>query len=479
MSRSDNSGAAPAHRGWRFGAGGALALLLGLLLRLWFVLHEARIAGDSLVYGDIALNMLQRHAYGFAITQSGVVVATRSTLIRLPGYPLFLAACFFFFGREHYTAVLLAQTAIDLWTCLLLAGLARRLFGGRAGLAALWLAALCPFTAYYVAAPLTETLTLFCIALAFYALLRWRECGCGMNRWVYEVAFALGYALLLRPEQGMLAAAVVPAMLCMSRRHSQWRGLDVLPAIVVSILTLLPLAPWTARNWMTFHVFQPLAPRFANDPGEYNPAGFERWYRTWGVDFASTQNVYWNANGGDILIGDLPDRAFDSNAQYVQTEALLAAYEAKLTLSPTLDRRFDALARERIANDPLRYYVWLPIARVLNMMFRPRVDMMEVPLEWWKAHGHARTFALALGYGALNLAFFVLAALGFWRRSLWRQHRPIIWAMLATIGMRALLLLTLDNSETRYTLEFFPVLIVLAAAWLARPPRAGHSELIG
>ena len=36
--------------------------------------------------------------------------------------------------------------------------------------------------------------------------------------------------------------------------------------------------------------------------------------------------------------------------------------------------------------------------------------------------------------------------------------------MLASILLRSALLLTIDNSEPRYTLEFFPILIVLAAA---------------
>jgi hypothetical protein len=42
--------------------------------------------------------------------------------------------------------------------------------------------------------------------------------------------------------------------------------------------------------------------------------------------------------------------------------------------------------------------------------------------------------------------------------------------MLATVLLRAGLLLTLDNSEPRYTLEFFPVLLVLAGALFAHYP---------
>src|ERR1043166_4298674 len=137
------------------------ALALGLALRLLFVVHTPRIAGDTLIYGDIAKNWMQHGVYGFSQTASGPV----PTLIRLPGYPLFLALCFGIFGADHYRAVMVVQCLIDLVTCLLVADLARRLFGRRAGMVVLWLAVLCPFTANYVAAPLTETLSLLCIAV--------------------------------------------------------------------------------------------------------------------------------------------------------------------------------------------------------------------------------------------------------------------------------------------------------------------------
>src|SRR5258708_18969608 len=137
----------------------ALALAAGLALRLWFVAHQARIAGDTLLYGNIARNWMQHGVYSFTPLPGPPL----PTLIRLPGYPLFLMACFSIFGVEHYAAVMYVQCVIDLCTCLLMAALARRLFGPRAAMAALWLSALCPFTAIYTAAPLTEVLTLFCI----------------------------------------------------------------------------------------------------------------------------------------------------------------------------------------------------------------------------------------------------------------------------------------------------------------------------
>ncbi len=57
-----------------------------------------RSTGDTLIYGDLAKNLLLHGQY--AITDGSGVL--HSTLIRLPGYPLFLALCFRLFGMENY-----------------------------------------------------------------------------------------------------------------------------------------------------------------------------------------------------------------------------------------------------------------------------------------------------------------------------------------------------------------------------------------
>jgi 4-amino-4-deoxy-L-arabinose transferase-like glycosyltransferase len=443
------------------GAYAALALAAGLALRLWFVAHVARVGGDTLIYGNIARNWMQHGVYSFTAPPNVPV----PTLIRLPGYPLFLMACFWLFGVEHYPAVMYVQCVIDLCTCMLIAALAGRLFGRRAAMAALWLSALCPFTAIYTAAPLTEVLTLFCIALTFYGLERWRSAGLGFNRWLWVTSGAMAYSVLLRPEQGLLAATVIPAMLWMvwhtpeARRYLQK---SVLPVALAALCVVLPLAPWTVRNWRTFHVLQLLAPRYATDPGEFVPLGFQRWYRTWAIDFASTEEVYWNYNSAPIWIGDLPARAFDSDDQYTRTDAILRTYNENYNATPSLDARFEALAKERIHDDPVRYYVALPVARLMNMLFRPRAEMLEVPLEWWRWREHLQITLLAAGLAVLNLGYFVLGGVGLWRwrRSGWGPHLAVAGAMMGFVVLRCALLLTLDNSEPRYTLEFFPLLIV-------------------
>jgi 4-amino-4-deoxy-L-arabinose transferase-like glycosyltransferase len=454
----------------RTGYGWGAALVAGAILRLLLLHIRPRFSGDALMYSELAHNMLAHHIFGFS---ENII---RPTLIRLPGYPIFLAACFVVFGNANYLAVLWVQMAIDLASCALLGALAWRLAGRRAGLIAVWLAALCPFTANYSVTVLTESLSLFCVVLGFFALERWDAQWMTGRRglgWAVATGCALSFAVLLRPDQGLLAAAVVPVMLWVSLRHRhQTLANRLLPATVASLVVLLPLLAWTGRNWRTFHVIQPLTPRYANDPDEVVPVGFQRWYRTWAIDYQSTFDVYWNYNDSRLNLADLPHRAFDNAEQLAQTRSLYAQYNQVVTATPAFDKAFAQIAKERIAYHPLRYYVALPIARELDMWLRPRTELMKMPIDWWAIGSHPKRSAAEIAYALLNAAYLGLAIAGIfcWRARKWSERGALAFAMLSFVGLRCLLLLTLDNSESRYTLECFPIVILLASfAFLSRP----------
>jgi len=427
----------------------ALALLAGAALRLWFIHEYPVVEGDTFLYGDIAKNWMLHGIYG--LSDAGDI---HPTLIRLPGYPLFLILCFRLFGLEHYTAVMHVQTAIDLATCLLIAAFAQRIWNTRAAWAALWLAVLCPFTANYAAAPLSETLELFCTALGFYAFVRMLETP--LASWCITLVLAWSYAALLRPDGALLAVALCPALVLCGRqrlgaaRMTRW-------AAVAAFLSVLPFVAWTIRNERTFHVFQPLAPRYAVDPGESPNRGFNRWTKTICVDLACTSDVYWNANDDVIDIGKLPARAFDSPAQYQQTRQLLVEYNRTTTLTPQLDAAFGALAAQRIHDHPFRCYVLLPLARLADMWLRPRTENLWIELRWWQFNRHESETEFSFAYAALNCAYLVAALIGYLKRPPWRG------AILAFVLLRCALLLTLEAPEPRYTLECFPPLIALAA----------------
>ena len=446
-----------------------LALLAGLGLRLWFMRFHAHIEGDSLVYGDIAGNMLRHHVYGF--TEPGHV---RPTLIRLPGYPALMAACFAVAGIGHYGSVIWLQILIDLASCLLLAGLAQNLMGPTAGMCALWLGVLCPFTANYTAAPLTEIPAVFCVTLTFYSLERWWAAWRAQRatlRWACTLGAALSFAILLRPDRALLAVAAVFAMIFIATKTSaRVRRAQLLQVAAVCCIIAAPLAAWAGRNWHVFHVFEPLAPRFANDPGEPVNFGFQRWYRTWAIDFKSTVDVYWSYDGATIYLWDLPPRAYDSATQQAQTAAIYRVYNDALTPTPAMDTAFAQIAADRVRAHPFRYYIELPTLRLANMWLRPRTEMLPIALDWWNFRAHRAASNKALAYALLNFAYLALAAVGLWRwrRFGWSGMRPLGYAMVAFVLLRSALLLTIDNSEPRYTIDCFPVVILFAAFALAR-----------
>lgn len=438
-----------------------LVSLAALVLRLVFYFRFPHIFGDSLVYGDIGKNWLDHGTFG--LTHSSGV---RPTLIRLPGYPAFLAACFALFGREHYNAVLLVQIVIDVATCFFIADLARRTGSARAARLAFLLAALCPFTANYTVAPLTETLSIFFVAVAldaaaagFNALEQghtawraWTWCG---------VAVACG--ILLRPDGGILLIALgIYLLLRLSRRspertHLFWAG------VLVLAISLAPLVPWTIRNWRAFHRFQPLVPQSASDPGEFAPDGFDKWVCTWVADYVSTEEVYWQVPDDKLDLGVLPSRAFDSPAERETTRAIFDAYAHTLVINPELNAQLTVLANQRIRRDPLRYYVWLPGLRVADMWLRPRTEMLPLDTRWWDFADDTQSSVIAVLWGALNLLFVLAAVMG-----AVRGPRPRYLAMmLLFVLLRSAFLATLPNPEPRYTLECYPVVLLLGGAWIS------------
>jgi 4-amino-4-deoxy-L-arabinose transferase-like glycosyltransferase len=456
------------------------ATLAGLALRLLFLFRFPSLTADSLVYGDIAKNWLEHGVYG--ITDTGRIVATS---IRLPGYPAFLAAVFSIFGMEHYRAALVLQVALDLGSCFLIADLARRAVSPRTAKVAFLLAALCPFLADYTAAALTETLEIFFTVLALECALAglaaWDRpslgpwLGCGAS---------VGAAILLRPDGGLLLVAVgLCLFLLLFRASPQDTGTRASAAqlrpvlragVAVGLLSLAPLVPWTLRNLHTLDQFQPLAPRYASEKSEFVPMGFNHWVKTWMADYVSVEEIYWSVPGDSIGAENLPRRAFDSPEQHEQTLRLLADYNSLLQVTPALDARFQGLAEERIHAAPLRYYLWLPLLRIADMWLRPRTELLPCDTRWWAFNDDPKWSVLALGLGAVGVLYVVTACTGLVRTKL---TAPVA-LLLTFVVLRSVFLGSLENPEPRYTLECYPVVIVLAAAlFREKEGDTGDSEM--
>jgi 4-amino-4-deoxy-L-arabinose transferase-like glycosyltransferase len=435
-----------------------LATIAGVGLRLLFIYRFPGVTIDSLIYGDIAKNWLQHGIYGL----SGPYEIS-PTYIRLPGYPAFLATVFAIFGMEHYRAVLIVQLFVDLGTCFLVADITRRIISDRGAKAAFVLASLCPFLADYSAAALTETLEIFFTTLALdFAIYGLKTSdGRRMFPWI-GCGLSIGAAILLRPDGGLLLFSLLLYLsFLIVRRIQANRSFSqlVYAGMTMVAICLAPLVAWGLRNQHTLHRFEPLAPRYANEADEFVPMGFNRWMKTWVIDYSSVEEIYWPVPGDKVDAEKLPARAFDSEPQRTVTMQLWDEYNEVERVTPDLDQRFAALARERITRSPLRYYLWLPAARMADMWFRPRTEKLPADSRWWEFNDDPKWSVLAVALGLINLAYLTTALITLLRRT------PILYLglLLTFVMVRSMFLSTLENPEPRYTLECYPVVIILAA----------------
>ena len=458
------------------------ALLIGLVLRLFFILHFPFASGDTPYYEELARNWLYHNVYGFF--SNGHLYPSD---LRGPGYPGFLAIIYSLAGPGR-NAVFLAQAFVDLATCVLTTCIAAQLAAGageairsRVTTIALWLAVLCPFTANYAAALLTEVLATFLTTLAILVfllpsahrldLIRDRSDLLRSVRIWFLGGLVVGLGTLVRPEAPLLLAAVLLVLWLRWWRPANWGRLAV-ATLWMTVGLLLPLAPWAARNARTLGRVQFLAPRYSETFGVSMPAGFYAWTKTWMFRFRDAYLFTWKLPAQPIALGDLPAYATDSPEERTRVVLLLERYNRERGMALQTDAAFAELARERTHRHPVRSYVWIPIERAAAMWFTPRITLLPYSGKLWPLGDSWRRnpvdFSVTLGFAFLNSAYvcLALAGVGYWRES------PGVALIVAFIVMRTAFLTQLQTCEPRYVLVCLPALLALGAqSWCSRRSR--------
>lgn len=476
---------------------------------------------DGRVYAQLARNLLEHRVFSHDSDPP-----FPPSLIRLPGYPLTLAAVYFVAGHTNNTAVRIVQALIDTATCGLVAWVSycwmpdeerKRL----AATASLTLAALCPFTAIYVATILTETPTSFLAVLAcLTATLAFKNSK--QSRWLWVVTgLVCGLAVLFRPDSGLFAAAIGLTIFFGVRRHDGAlgkavtshrtpNGRTITSAAFFAIAFCLVLVPWTIRNRRVFHVFQPLAPAHGEMPGEFVPRGYLMWLRTWIDDGRYIGPVLWSLDTNPIKMDSFPDEAFDTDDERDRVAALIQKYnhpdeeetsssdeestdedntsdedssdedqteaqensEQNVEMTAQIDEQFGQIARERIQHSRLRYYVVLPIKRAMSLWSDTHSQYYPFegelfPLDDLDYTIHQQ-YWLPL-FAGLTWIYTLFGAIGAW--FLWRtrsldSRRWVVLALLI-IFLRLGFFATLENPEPRYVVELFPFLTILGGIAIA------------
>ena len=316
----------------------ALVGLAALFVDVWTAidLYQAAPEGDAKIYSQMAVNVVD-HGVFSTEDRPDATGQFKPSIIRLPGYPLFLGAIYAVAGIENYTAVRAVQGILHFAAAILAALLAFNWSVGsrrRRRTAAFWtfvLAAFCPFTINYSSVLLTEVLTIFLMvammltatyaikAVSLYRSILW---------WSFTGLIA-GTVVEVRPDSGLFALALgltmIVAAFLKSGIKRAWLPM-IEQGMALVLVFILVLAPWTIRNERVFGMFQPLAPQHAEMPGEFVPLGYYHWLRTWIDDAKYISPMLWELEIHRIDPNKIPASAFSNDDEKARVFALFDQY---------------------------------------------------------------------------------------------------------------------------------------------------------
>jgi len=231
------------------------AALIGLVLRLAFAFGywvDKPLTHDEREYLALARSLTLGKGFTYDLPPNA---SDTPRFGRAPGYPAFLAIVGG--GSEPFDAtppqVKIAQSVTGTIGVFLVATLARRAAGHRAGIVAAWGAAVYPplvwICAYVFSEALFSTVALAAAVLLNVALDR----GNGQRSslaWTIAAGMMTGLAMLIRPAMTFfLPVAVV--WLIVRRRP--------VVAAVLAAGAVMVVGPWTARNLHVYHRLVPIA----------------------------------------------------------------------------------------------------------------------------------------------------------------------------------------------------------------------------
>lgn len=413
-----------------------IILLVAFAWRLALVIGFPHGSFDEIRYTAPAVNMLAGR--GFSSDVREPYLPSEHTV---PLYPMFIAAVYAVSG-EHNSAVRIAQSALDVITCLLVAfvsfNLAPASLRKPATFASLIIYGfLSWFTVFWTRYILTETLAIFLTMLAV-ALSIWASRG---RRWRWFIVGAIcGLALLTRGDSVLLVFAFVLFLIFQLARLRSCAS--VVNLLLFCLAIPLVLAPWIVRNYLVFEKFQPLANAYGKPRGEYVPAGYLLWIRTWMTDETNyhAADLVFHPGNRDFDPHQLPNDMFDSVKEREEVSRLIARYNQTGEMTPELSDKFRDLANERIKRAPIRFYVWLPLRRVASMWLTGFVTTNRL-------HMLVRIL--------LVLPILIGGVLGF---ALWARNWALV-QLLALFILTRTVFFSFLSAEARYIVEAYPAMI--------------------
>jgi 4-amino-4-deoxy-L-arabinose transferase-like glycosyltransferase len=383
-----------------------LAAALAIRLAWGFILPSdaeslARLP-DQAGYLEMGRNLL----HGQGLTWIDPRFGDRTYAVRMPGYPLLVAACA---GNVH--AVRIVQALIDTSIVLAIYLLARHWLTGGMSLFAAALVAFNPFLVYFSGLILSETL--------FVALLAWGMLLLSANISFLWGGLLLAISLMVRPSVAVLPVllGITGVLLPGAVKPRRW-PLPVGSSMLV--LMALMVLPWAIRNRLVL--------------GQW---------------------VLTTTNNGFVLYD-----GFNPDADGSSNQAILQSPEWKSRL-----RDLDEVARNEVLKESAIQFIsdtWKQRPQWLAKLTARKILRTWSPVPLSAEFGSRRLYWIAAI--VFSIPFDVLIVLGLWQGGLPRKVK--FYLLLPAVYFTVVHALSVGS--LRYRLPAEPILAILAAAGMAQ-----------
>lgn len=291
-------------------------LIIGVVYRLWLVsLIPQPFLFDQVEYHNIALNIMKYGLY----TDS----------FRTPGFPMLVAVIYTLFHSTDPFYWKLCQALLDSLSAFLIFLTAKRIFNNsKASWVSFIIYLLNPFTAAFTGVLLTETLSVFLVALLFFLLLKLLDHR--KLRYFAVIGFLSSYLIQVRPSFLIFSFMFLGTVLYILFKKIPGKSSKLTGIVLSCLFFLIPVIYTTAANSRWYGEFFPLSVNNIFVENLFLSVWVDRWPTHWKPLAPEAVKVFEELN--------VP------HSTKAQRDAVAAKY---LSLSLT-----------RISNDPATFFDW-------------------------------------------------------------------------------------------------------------------------
>jgi ubiquinone/menaquinone biosynthesis C-methylase UbiE/uncharacterized membrane protein len=437
-----------------------VVFLLAIAIRLaFFGVYGVIPNNDSIAYRQLTKNLILGNGYSDKFSPP-----FEPQMMRLPGYPLFLAP-HFRLGPRGETCAILTQILLGALTCVLVVWMTRRFLPSPGPLIAGVFAALDVAQVYLSSCILSEVLFTFLAAIFFLYSMQ------PENQRRPLAAAGLGTllaaAIFVRPSGAFLIPVFALAILLAPSAGSYLKRFTVLLCFLLPVV--IATQAWCLRNYRV--------------SGFYGLSVVRGYYALWkAVRVGEIRPEHFT--GEDRLVAELAQKngleVFDT------AETLRKEYGYSY---PKINAVFQRIGRVSMMKQPVRYFR-SSVFDFFNSFLSPAIPARALalpPIGWENAQQPLKQNLREGNYGAVALnmtirlahaaVFFVLMPLGgclLWRRRReCRGEQLVLWGyVLITLAASAFL----AGGSDRFRAPLDPILLVFVSAGVCRFLRCGIAE---